>query len=251
MLFDYISDLHIPFYANGKKEINQFIDGLIEREPTEILILAGDISEKNEDIIWTLEAFSKYYEKIFFVFGNHDLYMTTRKEVEKYEGDSNLKIQAVKDYFNGHDVVTILDNEMVYYEGLSIAGSRNWYSLKRPEDEAFWRNNMADSKYIYPKTMEASEEMHRVDMEFLTSLPKDLDILITHVPPVYISKSGYEPNGCFYNYDRNLPEPKVWFAGHQHSQIVTFIGDTWLCMSPYGYPGEVTNPGISLLSMSL
>lgn len=248
MQIDYISDLHITHYTQSKKGIQTFIDRLIPKDNADILIIAGDISEYANDIIHTLEAFSKYYPKIFFVFGNHDLYLTTTKQIKKYNANSNTKVEEIKQHFENHPHIEILDNTLTTYQELTIAGSKNWYTLKNPQDEFFWRYHMADSTYIYPKTFEASEALHQEDNAFLTQLPTNLDILITHVPPIHMPNSTHKPNGCFYHGSPTFPEPKLWVAGHQHTSGSTQLGSTMLYLNPYGYPKEITNPGIKTIN---
>lgn len=244
MQFDYISDLHLPHYVKDQAGITAFVRRLTQDKQADVLILAGDISERGTDIVTTLEAFAAVYSKIFFVFGNHDLYLVSNRQVKKYHANSNLKVLAIQAYFKDHERVVILDNTLIEYEGLQIAGSKNWYSLSQAKDALFWWQFMSDSSYLYPQGSSTSQRMHERDLDFLRGLPLDIDILITHVPPIHFPESGYAPNGCFYYYDREFPTPKLWFSGHQHIRGEKRLGNTRLYLNPYGYPGEVKNPGI-------
>ena len=81
---DYISDLHLSFYIksdnNGYsiESIKEFIDKNIKPKVNgQILVIAGDISEFIKSSIVFLEECAKYYDKVLFVAGNHEYYISS------------------------------------------------------------------------------------------------------------------------------------------------------------------------------
>lgn len=81
----YGSDIHInhwlPFINNQErweKRTKSWVDILCKRSPGDVLVLAGDFSEMNRQTIWILEVASQHYERVYWTFGNHDLYSSER-----------------------------------------------------------------------------------------------------------------------------------------------------------------------------
>lgn len=79
-----ISDLHIGIEANKKA-----LDAL-KPFPQDWLILAGDICERVTDLEWAFSVCTKKFARVFWVPGNHELWLVTPEErlggsVAKYE----------------------------------------------------------------------------------------------------------------------------------------------------------------------
>ena len=79
-----ISDLHIGYKINREAIEN------LAPSPDDWLILAGDIGEKPEQLIWVLDTLSSRFAKLIWVPGNHELYTLDSdtcplKGVERYE----------------------------------------------------------------------------------------------------------------------------------------------------------------------
>ena len=250
---DYISDLHMGFIIGNKRtnhakviaSINGFVDSTIPEDKGDVLVIAGDVDEYNNNIVYTLNRYAEYYEKIFFVFGNHDLYLMSRKQQQKYGGDSRNRQEELKRTINDYPVlrsiVTVLDNKVVEYKGYKIAGSMLWYTHPLTFDKMWWEMNSNDSRKILPRGEEASEERHQVDMEFYRSLEdKEIDLLITHVPPVHLNDI-HKPSASYYNVA--ISElglyAKHWICGHQHTRKIKKIGDTIIYINASGYVGEL------------
>ncbi len=80
---DYVSDLHLGFYASKLDKI-ELIDKLVEEKikpqvNSNILVIAGDIDEDIDRVCEFLYACSKYYSKVIFILGNHEYYIPNIK----------------------------------------------------------------------------------------------------------------------------------------------------------------------------
>lgn len=104
----------------------------------------------------------------------------------------------------------------------------------------WWKDNSNDSRKIYPTTVQFTEERHTKDLTFYKSLGySDVDVLITHVPPIHMNDS-HRPSASYYNvaisqlglYARH------WVCGHQHVRSVQKVNDMMVYNNSAGYVGE-------------
>lgn len=261
MQIDYISDLHInhyvPFMTNQLKWKDRtvtFIEKqLIPETPSDILIIAGDFSEQNQQTIWAIETFANYYDHVIIVFGNHDLYLISKTQERKYKGDSRNRTKQIVDYFETHENVHILDNEIVTINGKTFAGSKLWYNPKTEDGKWFYNNISNDSQYIKIKhTINSYEPLHAADMAFYQSLidsQTQIDIMITHVPPIVISENTDDAyNECYTSPVPSLIAP-FWVCGHQHINYSFEKDGTQFHMNPMGYPNERTAKKIKTMKV--
>lgn len=250
---DYISDLHMGFVIGNnrssqhkvKGKISKFVESTLPEELGEVLVIAGDVDEYNTNIIYTFEEYAKYYDKIFFVYGNHDLYLLSQNQQTKYHSNSRNKQEELKKMVNDHntlkEIVTILDNDIVSYKGKTIAGTMLWYTHPLTYDQIWWGVNSNDSRKIYPRGHEWSEERHNIDIEFYKSLEdKNIDLLITHVPPAHLNDE-YSPNASYYNVAVSGLGLYAdhWICGHQHVRKFKKLGDTVIYINASGYTNEL------------
>ena len=78
-----ISDLHIDFTANAK-----WLDQISETDyKQDVLIVAGDVAHNLELVQTTLEQLKTKFKELFFVPGNHDLWIHNsdwKDSIEKF-----------------------------------------------------------------------------------------------------------------------------------------------------------------------
>ena len=101
MKIDYVSDLHVnhhvPFVKNQLKweqRTREWVRKLSQNKEADVLVIAGDFSEFNQQSLWVLETFRESYEFVLFVLGNHDYYILSPTQYKKY-GDSNGRVDWV------------------------------------------------------------------------------------------------------------------------------------------------------------
>lgn len=251
----YTSDLHLGFYVtfnyNERKLKNNIINFVKKNLLTnaDIFVLAGDVAEFNVYAITVLEELSQHYKKVFFVFGNHDMYLSRANQRKKYK-DSYGRINEVINHFKDNENVYVLNRDIVEYDGFRIAGFSNWYTLENNIDEFFFRYHSNDSRYIYPKTFYENQERHYDDKVFYDGLNgKDIDLIISHVPPIHFNSDRHEPNGCYYNKSIKDIHAKHWICGHQHVPSVVEIGDITVYNNAWGYPREIQEPKLRTIKI--
>lgn len=264
MKVDYISDIHADFYYSNRatqSSVNEFYKKLVfkkGKEPAEVLIIAGDLSNYNEESIKALKAFSLYYKKVLFVLGNHDYYSERPfcKSIEHYlEKVTDLK-KSIKKIKNVH----LLDGDVIKYKNIRFGGCGAWYNrgyidknkknlnLSDLEINKIWKNSLSDYKMI--SGIKSYDDIWKVEEPKLNRIYKKCDVMITHVSPsadeenIAFQYRGNNINTFFtFDGDKYLKEGsmKYWIYGHTHSNIkFTKHGVNCLCNS-VGYPYESEN----------
>ncbi|GAA4476527.1 metallophosphoesterase [Rhodococcus olei] len=72
-----VSDTHV-----GHKGNRPITEELYPESPQDWLILAGDVSEKTDDLAWALKLLRDRFEKVIWVPGNHELWTTAKDAVQ-------------------------------------------------------------------------------------------------------------------------------------------------------------------------
>lgn len=253
MQVDFVSDLHlnhqIPFTHNQEKweyRTKAWTEKLMESAKGEILVVAGDFSEWNRQAVWFLEEASLYYEKVFFVTGNHDYYLLTKSRMRKYP-DSKARQMDLLQRASNIPNVQPLCREVVHYKGKVIAGDSLWYLPVTSEDWAFFINVSNDSNYVFIKEVNTFEFADKKDearylykeaMDWYDTLKNEqIDLMISHIPPIHPPFSPYERNACYDCPVSFLVAPH-WVCGHQHVQGHFKKAGTNFWMNAIGYPDE-------------
>jgi Icc-related predicted phosphoesterase len=258
MKVDIISDIHLDFYARfNRVKTEAFVEKLIKSKRDkifEVLVIAGDIGHYNDDNFHLIELLSKYYEKIFITWGNHDLYLLSSQYTEKYNYNSFNRLNEFKDMLKSIENVAFLDGQKIEYKGITFWGSGLWYNVISLEH---WSNYMNDSKYIYDRKegykivlpydffpIEYSfntTKLYEKEYEKIKNLDY-ADVIITHIPPVKIFDNFERGDDYFYvDYGEEIIEkikPKIWIFGHIHAKTYKSFKGCKLVANPLGYPEE-------------
>ena len=237
---DYISDLHLDFWIPfnpSQEKWESRTKGYIEKlilgsKAGEILCLAGDISHFNQQSYWALETFSKYYDLVYMVFGNHDYYLVSRNQSSKYKGNSMNRITELKEKCGHLD--NIVFDGVIEYKDKTFCGITMWYPLTTLEQNNFFHSVSNDSVLIQGSNVSM---LHCNDIKEYYNLP-DIDVLITHVPIIHIdSHQKYKSTACYYTPVDELKAEYV-IMGHSHERKIYSKPYGKFYMNAIGYPGE-------------
>ena len=248
MRVDYISDTHVshhvPFIKNQElweKKTKEWTSELLKDKEGDVFIIAGDISESNQQSQWFLEACSAFYERVYFTVGNHDYYLLNINQVSRY-GNSKRRVTDLMNRVSHLKNVVPLDGTVETYKGVVFAGHSLWYKLETEFDRFWYKQNSNDSRKIFYQVgyKESHELLYEEAMEFYHSLNEtDIDVFVSHIPPIDPPFSTYPYNACYV-----APVPflvgKHWVCGHQHVCGEFELHGTQFHMNPMGYPGERT-----------
>ena len=231
-----LSDLHLEFSK---------FDPLATS--ADAIVLAGDISQKSNGIIWAREAFPD--KPVIYVPGNHEFYGTDRLEML-----SQMRIAAHQ------REVHLLDNDEVVIDGVRFLGSTLWtdFRLFGDEEQQFvmgWgRQRLNDFKLIHEGrfrhfTPADSILIHKQSLAWLTA---KLDepfygetVIVTHHLPSSLSVAerfkGDALSACFAsNLDHLFGKAGLWIHGHTHDSFEYVANGTRVICNPRGY---VTSSG--------
>lgn len=249
MKIDHFSDIHInhwvPFNANQLKweaRSREFVRRLIQKKEGNVLVIAGDFSEMNIQTVWVLDECSKHYEMVYWTFGNHDLYLLSKRDGKRYDLNSLNRVQEVIEKTAHLSNVVPLIQSTHEYKGVRFAGDALWYLPKTMEDWEFYRNVSNDSAYIHHAEAWNRDDVPRLlyksSADWYDTLENEkIDVMVTHVPPVHPSISPYSPNGCYHSTVPFLASAN-WICGHSHLQGTFEKAGTTFHMNCIGYPSQ-------------
>jgi len=284
-MIDYTSDLHLDFVLGNKGQHTERRSKLIKVKmgfkstDAELLLIAGDLGHYNKQNIEFLKEMTKQYRYIILIHGNHDLYLLSKSQQDKYKGDSFNRLREFREAIKELENVYYLDGEMIEIEGIKIAGASLWYDytyglergLQAWEIQKYFMENSNDSKkimkptinvpHVYdhfskPKTFIDNLEYAAEQKAKLLKVVKqgDPDIIISHIPPDHAlcegtGKTKNDPllSGSLYSCDTSEFDPyikgKVWIFGHVHDVVHTEKRGCQFLAAPFGYYGrEKNNP---------
>lgn len=242
MNIDYISDLHLDFYVepegnqeNYTAKTRAFLQKLLPETVAEVLVIAGDLSHFNQQSYDTLQFFSEYYKQVFFVFGNHDYYLISKKQRRKYHETSSARETELLELIASLPNVQVLrDFEVRTYKGIRFAGSTSWYPLETFEQQMYFKQNSNDSALIYGLNI---GELHQQEMMIYKQMP-EVDVLVTHVPPILLdSHRKYGSSACYVNELKDI-KASLCIFGHCHEQHVYEKAGISFAINALGYPKE-------------
>ncbi|AHJ14363.1 metallophosphoesterase family protein [Sulfurospirillum multivorans] len=262
---DILSDLHLDAYfphtPKVKKEaVKDIFDPifLVNRTSVgDVLIIAGDIGHYNEQNIEILRIFrQEYYQNIVCVLGNHDYYLNSKDEQEKYQKSSFARVEEMRALINAEEGMYCLNGAVVEIDGIRFGGVDSSYNnayLKvyfpisdnpRSNNE-YWKMNMPDHKMMFG--IKKYNQLYKLSLPLLEAVYKDCDVMITHVNPSFLHQHlspSWQNNrsSMFYSFDGHRflegGSMKYWLFGHTHNRLeYEHYGVTCIC-NPLGYPPE-------------
>ena len=244
LLIDYASDIHIGFWVGEsgnldkwKSKTEAFIRQLILSNPQkgDILILAGDFGESNLQTKWILEECGRHYKTVLATFGNHDYYLLSNRQRQKYKSSIN-RVNELIDYFADHETVKLVRNKTIEVESFTFGITPLWYTLNTEVARHCFSQQSNDYKNILTGNRDNWEPLHNEDITYYNGL-SSVDCLITHMPPIDASDSNYPKD--FYVTTVDKFKAPHWVCGHQHVEREFIQGGTSFHFNPIGYMGEL------------
>jgi len=246
MKIDYISDLHVsqhvPMLATDdawETATKQWTRAMLDGCDGNILVIAGDLTEYNRQSIWVLEEAARHYERVFFVTGNHDRYLVTPGQFLRY-GTSTVKVSELLDKASGIRNVTPLERKVVSYKKTLIAGDGLWYNLTTDQEIRQYLTQSSDAMYIREGVSrhEVPALLYKRAMDWYNTLEgRDIDVMVSHVPPVHSPMSPYKRDARF-DCPVDFLVGKHWIAGHTHIRTDFEKAGTQFHIHTLGYPHE-------------
>lgn len=254
MKIDIMSDLHVNTFFKYAKPDDKLIEKLWRQlEPKgDVLIVAGDIGEINQQNVNVLAALKRlFYKEIVCVFGNHDLHCLHNRVIYLQDEDYELieqhpwdtyeqKIEDAKALYSDAGI-HLLDGNIVEIDGVKIGGAMGWYDGKYPSHykiglgkhrmftyrdhtdlQELWQNCMPDSGI---KPMSRFDGLLQDELSKIDSVVEGCDIMITHVNPSIQKEHQHpewenDPSCGFYSFNGKEYTDRFngshWIFGHSH-----------------------------------
>lgn len=245
-----LSDIHVDHDANAR-----WVDGLSTADyRDDLLILAGDVTDKPALFEWCLRAFAKRFRKVIFVPGNHDLWVI-RDGREKNSLQKFAEVCATVEAC-GATMQTYRER------GVAIHPLLGWYdySFGQPSEEllAMWMDFRACR---WPEGFGANEiSAHFAELNQVTARA-DGETVITcshflpriDAMPWYISGTNrllYPVLGTTrLETQLRKMKPSMHVYGHSHvNRSVKLDGVTYI-NNAFGYPSETWIASKDLLAI--
>lgn len=246
------SDLHLEAFP-GRDYETLVIDFLPSdpRDETSILVLAGDVSSKPEQLLGFLATVTPKFMHTLYIPGNHEYY---RHDFNIWNRAIRENLDLIPEFSACTDgVLEVRVNNNLRFLMTTLWGDGGHDPVERLavdrglNDFRVIRNG--DSRF----TVQDMIKVHKAQKKELVRLLKTefngKTIVCTHHMPSYRlchPRFGTEINGGFAaNCDDILAydhAPDIWIFGHTHDVIDTRLWKTRCFSNPAGYRGEYNTP---------
>ncbi|ATX79533.1 3',5'-cyclic AMP phosphodiesterase CpdA [Mariprofundus aestuarium] len=204
----------------------------------DVVILAGDISESAEGILWARDTFQS---PVIYVSGNHEYHDPSFSMAGHME--------AMRNATAGSNVI-LLDNETTVIGGVRFLGSTMWTDLSNFGAVLYcdYDNIVVEHEHgRAPIHFSVEQQQMRFDRNLkwlCTELSKPFQgktVVVTHHAPslksLHPQYVGNPWNPCFMsNLQSLMPGVNLWVHGHTHSSFDYQLGSTRVICNPRGYP---------------
>jgi hypothetical protein len=276
------SDLHLEAFSGRNAEVLA-LDFLPrdDRDSESILVLAGDISSQDTQLIPFLKACCVRFPRVFYVAGNHEFYRhdyviyskEIKAEILAMSGDGG-SLQNLECAFDdvGYEELEDLKIRLIFTPLWADGGP----TLMDQGRTGFYLNDfrlitmpMHDDPHYRPSRKFSVEDMMRIHKEQKAEILRLLEtpfdgrsVVITHhLPSRRLVSARFWPgdgsdgaNGGFASNCDNMIctlEPWLWIHGHTHDTIDTELWKTRIICNPAGYRGEYATAYNSFMDYEL
>jgi Calcineurin-like phosphoesterase len=232
-----LSDLHQEF---GQTEIPKL--------DVDLIILAGDISTKQNALPWVRDFCGD--TPTAYVCGNHEFYgdklPRVRERLSEMTADSNIHVLE-DSYFTvgswnvyGCSLWTDMALMGDWKDGVEVASkAMNDYRSIRNSNRNYKRLTPTDTRLIHLNSLQRMER-------FFESHDPSRTIIVTHHAPSALSLASHrqnDPVSCAYasHLDDFIlrHQPPLWVHGHIHRSNDYHIGKTRIISNPQAYPMDL------------
>lgn len=272
MLIASLSDIHTDFEEN--RDVVVKLAAHIHREKADVIIVAGDVSHKNDRIDRALRALKEAAKIVAYIPGNHDLwydvpYATDRRDLDTWRR-YHVELRQVCETAGAH----YLPASPLVLGELAIAGSCGWYDYSLAPDwvraslteetlqtKQYGGVMWSDARFIAfrdeagelmrdPEVARRMERELRAQLAMLDANPAVKQVVaVTHHQPFYqvVERTGTLPWEFFNAFmgSSGIGEAiqsgeKVTTVIYGHTHVVREhqVGKLRVYGTPLGYPRE-------------
>lgn len=243
------SDLHLEqYYGMDVAALEISVLPKDDRDAESILVLAGDVSSKPDQLVQFIAQVEKRFRYVIYVPGNHEYY---RWEMTTWEPTVELMLSSNSDK-TSYAIGKVLCQQI---EGVRFIFGTLWSDGGSSlHDQAMVGRYLNDfriimlngKRFTVPDMVYLHKKMKSDIEQFLIEDKTNMkNIVVTHHMPSYRlchPRFGGEANGGFAsNCDSILASdhaPDIWIHGHTHDTIDTQLYNTRIVCNPRGYHHE-------------
>jgi putative phosphoesterase len=267
-----VSDLHTDHAENRDDVVKLAL--AIHKRKADLVIIAGDVSHKNDRIHRVLTAFAEAVPKVAYLPGNHDLWFDVPDAPSRADLDTWARYRVELKQLSESARAHYLPSSPLYLGATAVVGSCGWYDyslmspqLKATVDEAVLTSKQmnglmwSDARFIAFRdrhgALMSDVAVSRIMEDELRAQIAEADgraevsriVAVTHHQPFYevVSRTGTMPWEYFNAFmgSTGLGEAikssnKVRWSiyGHTHRVGAHDIGGVRSYGTPLGYPRE-------------
>ena len=262
MMYFFISDLHVDFYAplsRNVETLRKHFELFFERNflPADACCIAGDIANDYFTYVAFLKFIAEKYSCIYVCLGNHDIITEIggRFGVDHEFATSEEKIAYFLAEADKIPNVMLLENRIA--DGIAgCMGMCDFKYMHSPTasealNKMLWATRWFDGRHWNYMKNNTGHLWKHYDGVFRTLSKKYPKIMMSHFLPLeFEMPERYRNDPCsnfFYfhgaPYLENMNDGSIWQAGHTHTAIKREFTDTkgkrhLLLCNPVGYPEE-------------
>lgn len=241
-----------------------------------IIVIAGDISDRIDQVEEVILAATQVYEYVVFVDGNHEHVETSRAKTSNVEQN----MQALRDMSRDIPGMVYLDgieNCRWDFQDVAFIGGNGWYDWKCFESQGIpftrafvsWADHAGDRQidfgdYGYPNSIAAIHSVNMAaEMDKATKDPNIRKVVaVTHTAPIGSllrwHVSDFEHNSVTPSFanssmqtvlDADINEKlAAWIYGHTHDRKFTMRGNSAFINNAYGYVHEIMSTAWTMVN---
>lgn len=245
-----LSDIHVDFEPNAR-----WVEALSNTDyQQDVLILAGDVSDSMERLSACLDAFVRRFRKVFFVPGNHDLWVL-RDPAHINSLDKFDLIKAAIDACGASMEAGIVDGVSIiplfgWYDGsfgvLDAHMAEVWMDFRACRWPARWSDTDITDHFIGMNDV-ATVGKAKVTISFSHFLPR-IDVMPWFIPPPMRKIYPVLGSSRLERLIRDIG-PDIHLYGHSHVNRNVVIDGINYINNAFAYPHEERIAAKALLCM--
>ena len=271
-IYDIVSDLHIDQWnpSIGSKHpcgvVKNFPMNFEKKNPdSNILVVAGDISDNLDVSLSYLDQISVYYDKVLFVDGNHEhVHNYPYLFSSEYIYDKLKKL-------NNDKLIYLAKNHYVHKDTVFL-GVCGWWDYLDDDEESkqesldyfkewipeFTKNqNQIFINSVLSKSIEEMEYLHKWINVYENNPSIKKIVVVTHtIPHPRFCEDTHMREGCnskFFKFfdHKKYSKLSTWIFGHTHTQYRDQVDDVNIICNPRGRPEDFNRENYTIAQSKL
>lgn len=246
------SDLHLEgFFGRDYETLGIDFLPKDDRDAASILVLAGDISSRPDQLIGFLRVCAQRFAHVLFVPGNHEYY---KHDFKVWNRDMRSALDTLNGELSSNITFCMDDVAEVVLGGTRFLLATLWGDGGKDVVERTWVDRglndfrlirLDDSRFTVMDMIRVHKEQKAELVKRLKTTFDGKTVVVSHHMPSYRlchPRFGTDINGGFASNSDDIlaydHAPAVWIHGHTHDTGDGLLWKTRIVCNPAGYRGE-------------